>query len=283
MIAQSKDLAFLFQQNMDESQKRVSVIVPVFNEEKTVASVVEALLAHGLIHEVICVNDGSTDQSQNILEGFGQKILLINLTQNQGKGSAMAEGIKRAKSEVIAFFDADLTNLSPDHITTLLAPILKNRAQIVLGVRVKRKHLPNMTSYLCGERAYIKKDLLPLLGKMASARFGVEVLLNEHFKKKKTRKVKLIGLRALYKYEKCNLSDAILEYILEAVEIAQELGEREVLSPEDSQIIAALSKEVDFNGLRKKIGQIKNKKIRRILERYILKYVKTATNWWQEF
>ena len=89
----------------------ISAIIPVFNEEKTVGEIIETLLTD-LVDEIICVNDGSSDESLNILKSFGTNIKLINLKRNYGKGFALAAGIKRAKGDFVAFFDSDLLNLS---------------------------------------------------------------------------------------------------------------------------------------------------------------------------
>ena len=74
----------------------ISAIVPIFNEEKTVSNVVEVLLENPQIDEVICVNDGSTDQSLVVLKEFEKEIQLIDLKENHGKGYALAEGLKKA-------------------------------------------------------------------------------------------------------------------------------------------------------------------------------------------
>jgi cellulose synthase/poly-beta-1,6-N-acetylglucosamine synthase-like glycosyltransferase len=97
-----------FQSDMLGSRKTVSAIVPVFDEETTVKKVVEVLLANNQIDEVICVNDGSSDDSLAVLETFGDQITLIDLKQNQGKGYALAAGIRAARYEIVAFFDAKL-------------------------------------------------------------------------------------------------------------------------------------------------------------------------------
>jgi len=151
---------------MTKKSKMVSVIVPVFNEERTVAGVVDVLLKNSLINEVVCVNDGSTDGSLAVLKKFGKKIRLVDLEKNRGKGFALVAGIKEAKGEIIAFIDADLVNLSDDHIETLLEPILENKVKAVLGYPTKGWFLPNVFSQLTGERAYYKKDLVPYFGKM---------------------------------------------------------------------------------------------------------------------
>lgn len=256
-------------------QKSVSAIVPVFNEEKTVAKVIKTLLKSNLIDEVICVNDSSTDKSLDILKIFKNKIRLVDLRKNQGKGFALAEGIKKAKCEVVAFIDADLTTLSDNHIKTLLEPTLNSKARAVLGYPTKGWYLPSVFSSLTGERAYYKKDLVPHLGKMAKTRFGVEIFLNDLFDEEKTKKVPLKQLAGLYKYEKRNSTNALKEYLGEAVEIAQEIGKREGLLPRDYQILAQISKVTNPNELKIKIKDIANKNVKQFFEKYILKYIKT--------
>ena len=111
--------------------KKISAIVPVFNEEKTITNVVKKLLKSHLIDEVICINDGSTDKSLEHLKKFKNKIKLISFDKNQGKGYALVEGIKKANEPIVVFIDADLTNLSQKHIETLLKPILNNKFRAV--------------------------------------------------------------------------------------------------------------------------------------------------------
>jgi len=242
-----------------KKQKFVSAIVPVFNEEKTVAKVVKTLVKSSLVNEVICINDGSKDKSPAILKKFGDKITLIDLKKNQGKGSALAEGIKKAKSEIIAFIDADLTTLSDNHIKTLLEPILDGKVRAVLGYPSNRRYMPNVFSNLTGERAYYKKDLAPHLAKMAKTRFGVEIFLNGLFEKDETKKVPLKQLKGLYKHEKRNSVNAFREYLNEAVEIAQEIGRREGLLPEDYQAITRISKVVNLKELKIRVKEITKK------------------------
>ena len=263
-------------------QKSVSAIVPVFNEEKTIAKVVKTLLKSNLIDEVICINDGSTDKSLAILKKFKDKIRLFDLRKNHGKGFALAVGIKKAKGEVVTFIDADLITLSDNHIKTLLEPILEGKVKAVLGYPA-RGYLPNVFSNLTGERAYYKKDLVPHLEKMAKTRFGVEIFLNDLFDEEKTKKVPLKQLVGLYKHEKRNSANAFKEYLNEAVEIAQEIGRREGLLPEDRRIIASLANVINFKELSKKVRKIQSVKVKQFLEKYVLKYVKKSQKWWQDF
>jgi len=128
-------------------------------------------------------------------------------------------------------------NLSDRHIETLLALILDSRACAVLGYPTGETISPTVFSELTGERAYYRRDLLPYLPEIETRCFGIEVFLNEAFSERTPMKVPLTHLRGLYKYEKHPPAKAIREYIGEAIEVAQELGRREGLVPEDRQIM----------------------------------------------
>jgi glycosyltransferase involved in cell wall biosynthesis len=260
-----------------ESRKTVSAIVPVFDEEKTVGGVVEALLQSRLIDEVICVNDGSTDGSLAVLGAFGERISLVNLEENHGKGYALVAGIRMAQGEIVVFFDSDLANLSDMHIGMLLTPILDGHARASLGYPTKDallSVLPAMLADLTGERAYYRKDLLPLLARMETTRFGVEVLLNDAFRERQPIKVPLTGLRGLYKYEKHTPTKAFREYVKAAVEIAEEIGRIDGLLPEDRQIIAGLGEVTDSEELSHRVRRIRSEPIRHLLERYVLSHLR---------
>ena len=135
--------------------KTISVIVPVFNEEKTVAGVVASLLTGKFIDEVICINDGSTDRSRQILRVFQDQILLIDFKKNRGKGYALAQGILKARGDIIVFCDSDLIGIEPKHIRQLVTPLIDGKAEQVLGGRGK---MANFFDLLTGERAYWRKD-----------------------------------------------------------------------------------------------------------------------------
>ncbi|MDP3093515.1 MAG: glycosyltransferase family 2 protein [bacterium] len=206
-------------------QKTISIVIPVFNEEKAVKGLVEAVLGSGLASEVICVNDGSSDSTQKILESFGGKITLIDLKRNHGKGFALVVGVRKAKGEIIVFLDADLLNLKKDHLEKLIAPLLANQAEVVLA-KISLSPSSNFEPSLpfTGQRAYWRKDLLPHLKQMAKTRYGVEVYLNEVFKKKRVRAIKLKGLYYLQKRKKMDLSSLPFVYLAQTWEIGKTLA-----------------------------------------------------------
>src|SRR3990170_4460046 len=213
-----------------QAPKTISAIVPVYNEESTVGSVVRALLSNPIFSEVICVDDGSSDRSLGILRDFGGAMTLIEVERNRGKGNALARGVAAARGELVLFVDADLTNLSDGHLSAMIAPILRAEADAVLGY-CRRRAIPNLTAHLTGQRVYRRTDLLPHLERMSPSRFGVEVLLNELFEEKRVKMVPLRGLVGLTKVEKRSPRTAAREYADEAAEVLwQWLRGRTVLS-----------------------------------------------------
>src|SRR5690348_3913601 len=119
---------------------KITAIVPVYDEEKTVAKVVKTLLLHPKISEVICVDDGSEDKSFSLLKDFGKQINLISLKKNHGKGFTLAQGISHARGDIVIFVDADLIGLKKRHIDILIYPIIGYRSKAVLGYPVPNKY-----------------------------------------------------------------------------------------------------------------------------------------------
>ena len=117
---------------------RVSIIVPVYNEEQTVVALLERLLAIPMPvdREVLVVNDGSTDGTSAGLRAFGRHpgLQVIHAPINGGKGAAIRLGLARAAGDVIAIQDADL-ELDPADLPRLLEPILAGEADVVYGSR----------------------------------------------------------------------------------------------------------------------------------------------------
>lgn len=108
--------------------QKISVIIPAFNEEKTVASVVEVVKNVYYIDEIIVVNDGSSDNTE--LEAKKAGATVINHNTNKGKGEALCTGYLEAKCDIIAFIDADIHNLTSSKVDKMLKPILLGKADI---------------------------------------------------------------------------------------------------------------------------------------------------------
>jgi glycosyltransferase involved in cell wall biosynthesis len=117
----------------------LSIIVPVYNEARTVRAVLDRLLAIDLpvAREILVIDDGSTDGTGDVLTRAtqdGLAVTVIRAVRNEGKGSAIRAGLEKARGTIIAIQDADL-ELDPEQLSTLVRPILGGQAHVVYGSR----------------------------------------------------------------------------------------------------------------------------------------------------
>jgi len=115
---------------------KLSVIVPVYNEAKTVATVLGRIAAVPVEKEILIVDDASTDGTRAILDQLpqGEGVRVLHHATNRGKGAAIRTGLEAATGDVVIIQDADL-EYDPRDFLKLLAPIERGEAQVVYGVR----------------------------------------------------------------------------------------------------------------------------------------------------
>jgi glycosyltransferase involved in cell wall biosynthesis len=115
----------------------LSVVMPVYNEEKTLEEIVRRVQAVDLEKEIIAVNDCSRDGSKEILDRLARDVAnfrVIHHEVNRGKGAAIATGLKAVRGDLVIIQDADL-EYDPSEYFALIAPILDGRADVVYGSR----------------------------------------------------------------------------------------------------------------------------------------------------
>jgi len=200
--------------------RKISAIICAYNEEKTVSEVVTTVCDY-FFDEVIVVNDGSTDGTDKILTEILNlpSLKYIALPENKGKGYAMATGVENSTGDIIVFIDADLSNLKEEHFEQLITPIFNNGCDMVLGQATETliNYKFNPFKSFTGERAMLKKDIMPILEEMKTSKFGVETLINLYFQahEKSVKYIMLEGLKHPTKFDKANgKSQAIKEFVL---------------------------------------------------------------------
>jgi glycosyltransferase involved in cell wall biosynthesis len=217
-----------------------TAVVCAYNEEEHLASVLDGLLSAPFIREIVVVDDGSKDRTPEILRQYQHrdKIRTIFLSPNHGKGYAMAEATAAASGDILLFVDADLINWNADYAGQVLSPILNGQADMVIGYPLRegdkwdKADILGVQRWLSGERAVWRTDLLPIVGKMRPSRFGVETLINMHYRTRHQpiKMVKLTGLLHPIKFEKSPRSKAWDEYVQEVRQILRTYARHPLLT-----------------------------------------------------
>jgi len=118
------------------SQTLISVVIPAFNEGKTLENVIErtkhTLNKIGHLYEIIVVDDGSTDQTCNVAPA--KEVIIVRNHKNHGKGYALKMGFDHCRGDIIVTLDADGSH-QPEELTRLVQPIMKNRVDMIIGSR----------------------------------------------------------------------------------------------------------------------------------------------------
>ncbi|MHB8172289.1 MAG: glycosyltransferase family 2 protein [Thermincolia bacterium] len=163
----------------------VVAIIPAYNEERTIGSIVKTVRQVPLINEVLVVCDGCIDDTAGAARQAGATV--IELTENMGKGGAMMIGAQSTTADVILFLDADLVGLRVKHIVDLIEPVVLDGAKMSVGLFGKGRLATDLAQviapYLSGQRAMVR-DLLFEIDSLEITRFGVEVALTNLVKKK---------------------------------------------------------------------------------------------------
>jgi len=159
--------------------QKVSVIIPAFNEAKTVGSVIDVAKRCELVDEVIVVNDGSTDNTAAVAQSAGATV--ITQSPNRGKAQAMDAGVRAAKNEIICFLDADLKNFSVEILRKIIEPVLSRQYDmyaVIFGRRIPGLDwLTPRLPVISGNRA-LTKEVWQLVPEKYKIKFQIEIALN---------------------------------------------------------------------------------------------------------
>lgn len=118
---------------------QLSVIIPVYNEEKTLEEIIRKVSSTGLVREIVVVDDGSDDNSTTILEKLKHdnclQLKVLYHDNNKGKGAAIRTGLSAVSGEVVLIQDADLEYDPEENYVKILEPFQKPDTQVVYGSR----------------------------------------------------------------------------------------------------------------------------------------------------
>ncbi|HEY0213151.1 MAG TPA: glycosyltransferase [Paenirhodobacter sp.] len=157
----------------------LSCVIPAYNEAPRIAAVLQSVIGHPAIDEVIVVDDGSSDATAEIVAGIAGA-RLIRMAQNAGKSRAVATGIEAAQGDLILLLDSDLIGLSGADLNALIAPVRAGRADVAISLRGNAPGLWRAIGldYISGERVVSKALLGPIEALRRLPRFGLEVYMN---------------------------------------------------------------------------------------------------------
>lgn len=202
----------------------ISVIIPAYNEERTIPSIVEIVRTWGKASEIIVVDDGSNDQTYKSIRQFGQSVTLLRHRQNEGKAAAMVDGVRASGGDVIIFLDGDTVGLTHRDLDRMAQPVLTGKCDMVLGAaRFWSAGKFEPFTDLTGERVVLRKYLVPHLVAMRGLGYGIELFLNKQHEQLRVKTVRLPHVFILGKLEKQTLPEAVVTYIREIRELLLQL------------------------------------------------------------
>ncbi|MCK5848061.1 MAG: glycosyltransferase [Caldisericia bacterium] len=194
--------------------KNVTAIIPAYNEENTITGVIDACIDCSYVDEVIVIDDGSVDNTENISKAHGAKVIRLN--KNSGKAMALCIGAKKSKNEILLLLDADLIGLDKNHVFSLILPVFQSSNCSTIGIfkngRIVTDLAHRVTPQLSGQRCIPKSVLLSLRDKCGVG-YGIEISINRKLKKLgfNIEKVKLEHVTHLTKEEKKKLHSTQIE------------------------------------------------------------------------
>ncbi len=207
--------------------KKITCIVPAYNEQKRIGAVLEILVQSPYIQELIVVDDGSTDRTAEIVKEFAS-ITLIENPKNLRKTQSILKAVKVASHDLIMLIDADLINLHLSNIEALAEPLIHDQAAMTISLRKNSFTIFKLLGidFVSGERVFPKSYLndSPELRRLSG--FGLESYLNKQAINR-TDTIKIIRMNNVShtrKSEKMNWISGSWKDFTMAIEIIRFLG-----------------------------------------------------------
>ncbi len=168
------------------AKNQATCIVPIYNEGRNIARVLTELTQLPFLKQIICVDDGSIDNSVSEIKKSFPQVLLLELPKNMGKAFAVKTGLACAKYENILLFDADIQNISLEEITISFKLFTTQKADMLILGRTCPNPVLRATRgdiIVSGERWLKRSDLTKVFETLSFDKFALEVAIN-HFMEK---------------------------------------------------------------------------------------------------
>lgn len=173
---------------MEATKKTVSLIIPAHNEEDNIGRVLDVAVSVPEIDEILVVADACQDNTEAVARHY-EKVNVLVREDSRGKGDAMIDGVSHTRGDIILFADADLENLTVEHLQKILDPVICGQASMSIGLRDRIFGLGALIPKIFpmfaigGERA-MTRDFFNLIPKdQNTLDFGIETVMNYYTKK----------------------------------------------------------------------------------------------------
>ena len=206
----------------------ITCIIPFYNEKPRIFNVLNEIIKVKNISKIICVDDGSTDNTSDMIKTNYPKVKLIKLKNNTGKSNAIKQGLKHSITSYVILIDADLNNLIIKEIDYAINIFHSNNLDMLILRRIKTKpiyiKMLRGDLLLSGERI-VKKNLLDIFFELNPKRYQIVLLLNKFIMNSKM-KTGWISQSAVntFKYKKSNLVKGIIGDLVMYYDILKGVG-----------------------------------------------------------
>lgn len=216
------DYSFEVHRLLNRKRTSIAFIIPAFNEGKRISTVLNVLVNFPVLSEIIVVNDGSSDNTLDVMNYYARtysKIKVVDIQPNQGKTNAVKKGIESSKSELISLVDADLQGLSHDYLYKMLYFVLSGEFDMTILDRGGDRMAPLgiaaswVVRFIGGERAFWRKDFEKVKFAKGS-RYAIEQEINLYYMENdlSVRTIYCPDLKGEYQWNKKGLLPALESY-----------------------------------------------------------------------
>jgi len=195
--------------------RKISVVVPAYNEAGRIGAVLRPVLGSSLVDEVIVVDDGSDDGTSAEANAF--PVRTISLLANGGKAAALDAGVSEARNDTLLFLDADLVGLTTAHVDRLITAYCAGSLDMAIGIfssgRKNTDLAQKLNPYASGQRVLSRQIWERAKEYVSEMGYGIEFALSKLAAKEGWRKehVKLDGVTHVLKEEKRGLAKGLID------------------------------------------------------------------------